>query len=130
MKRGAVAKAKSPLFVSAVLQTIWDVYEGIMVKKDNVQAQKDKMAKICATLKIKVSARDSQHPDPKVYLRSVFGLWLPLAQALLGMICKAVSAFVVFFSARTRAPIPPAESAHLPFCTAFRCDGAGEGVCA
>jgi ribosome assembly protein 1 len=54
VKRGALAKGKPPLFVSTVLQTIWDVYDGILVKKDNVQAQKDKMAKICATLKIKV----------------------------------------------------------------------------
>ena len=85
VKKGAAGKGKAPLFVVGVLQTIWDIYDGVCISKD-----KTKMAKILKTLALKVSARDYQHPDPKVYLRALFGQWLPLARSILGMVCRVV----------------------------------------
>lgn len=85
VKKGAASKGKTPLFVVGVLQTVWDIYDGVCISKD-----KEKMAKILKTLALKVSARDYQHPDPKVYLRALFGQWLPLSRSLLGMVCRVV----------------------------------------
>jgi len=81
--RGAAVKAKKPLFVQLVLDNIWAVYEAVVLRKD-----KEKLEKIVAALSLKVSPRDLRSNDCRQQLVSVFSSWLPLATAVLSMVCK------------------------------------------
>jgi ribosome assembly protein 1 len=78
--RGAMAKAKKPLFVQFVLDNIWAVYDAVVVQRD-----KTKIEKIVGSLGLKISARDSRHTDPRVHLAAICNQWLPLAPAVLAM---------------------------------------------
>jgi len=80
---GASAKAKKPLFVQLVLDNIWAVYEAVVLRKD-----KEKLEKIVAALSLKVSPRDLRSNDCRQQLVSVFSSWLPLAKAVLSMVCR------------------------------------------
>lgn len=84
--RGAQMKAKKPLFVQMVLENLWSVYENIVIRKD-----KEKLQKIVDSLKIKLTARDMRHTDPKVQLQAVCSQWLPLAAAVLDMCCEKLA---------------------------------------
>lgn len=83
--KGAQAKAKKPLFVQLILENIWAVYESVLDKRDC-----NKTEKIVQTLNLKVSPRDAKHKDPKVHLHAIFEQWLPLASAVLEMVCLFV----------------------------------------
>lgn len=83
--KGAQAKAKKPLFVQLILENIWAVYESVLLKRDAVMTEK-----IVQTLNLKVSPRDAKHKDPKVHLHAIFEQWLPLARAVLEMVCLFV----------------------------------------
>lgn len=85
--RGAQEKAKKPLFVQLVLENIWAVYDTIVVRKD-----KEKMLKMIESLNIKLTNRDLRHTDVKVQLQAVCSQWLPLAPAVLDMVCKHLPA--------------------------------------
>ena len=76
------SKGKKPLFVQFVLESIWSVYESVMVKRD-----KDMMEKIVKSLNLKIAPRDSRHNDPRVQLQAVMGQWLPVSQSVLGKFC-------------------------------------------
>ena len=80
---GAQAKAKKPLFVQLILDNIWALYEAVVNGRD-----RDKVEKIVASLNLKVSNRDLRSTDPKQQLTAIFSQWLPMAQALLSMVCK------------------------------------------
>lgn len=80
---GAQEKAKKPLFVQFVLENLWAVYDTIVVRKD-----KEKLQKILDSIQIKLTTRDMRHTDGKVQLQAVFMQWLPLARAVLDMICS------------------------------------------
>lgn len=43
------------------------------------------MEKIVSSMKLKISARDSRHTNPKVLLFAICSQWLPLAEAVLSM---------------------------------------------
>lgn len=79
----AQSKGKKPLFVQFVLENLWAVYDAVLIKKD-----KDVAAKIINALKLKISARDSRHSDPRVHLHAIFAQWLPLSEAVLSMVCE------------------------------------------
>ncbi|XP_059490182.1 elongation factor-like GTPase 1 isoform X3 [Neocloeon triangulifer] len=78
---GAQEKAKKPLFVQLVLENLWAVYES---------RDKEKIKTMAEKLGVKMSARDARHPDPKVQIRALLAQWMPLASAVLEMICKQV----------------------------------------
>jgi ribosome assembly protein 1 len=78
--KGALAKAKKPLFVQFVLDNIWAVYDAVLVQKDKARVEK-----MVASLGLKISARDSRHSDPRVHLTALCSQWLPLAPAVLAM---------------------------------------------
>ncbi|XP_066994936.2 elongation factor-like GTPase 1 [Anabrus simplex] len=80
---GAQEKAKKPLFVQFVLENLWAVYETIVIRKD-----KEKLQKILTSLNIQLSTRDMRHTDSKVQLQAACSQWLPLATAVLDMVCK------------------------------------------
>ncbi|GLH14987.1 LOW QUALITY PROTEIN: Elongation factor G, mitochondrial [Gryllus bimaculatus] len=80
---GAQEKAKKPLFVQFVLENLWAVYDTIVVRKD-----KEKLQKILDSLHIKLTARDMRHTDGKVQLQAVLMQWLPVAKAVLSMVCE------------------------------------------
>eukprot|EP00794_Sanderia_malayensis_P009497 gene9497-10491_t len=79
--KGAQSKGKKPLFVQFILDNIWKVYEAVLETRD-----KDLVEKIVSSLGLKISARDSRFTDPKVYLQTILRQWLPLSDAVLGMV--------------------------------------------
>ncbi|OQR70697.1 elongation factor Tu GTP-binding domain-containing protein 1-like [Tropilaelaps mercedesae] len=85
IQRGAQAKAKKPLFAQLVLQAIFDVYETVCVNMDNVALEK-----MCASLGVKLQARDLRQTDPRVKVSAMLGAWLPLSRATLRMVCTWV----------------------------------------
>ena len=84
---GAQAKAKKPLFVQLILENIWALYDAIVNGRD-----KEKLEKIVNSLQLKVSPRDLRSTDTKQQLLAIFSQWLPLAQALLRMVCLKLPA--------------------------------------
>ncbi|XP_074593171.1 elongation factor-like GTPase 1 isoform X2 [Brevipalpus obovatus] len=85
--KGAQAKAKEPLFVSLILKIIWDIYQSVIVEKDQ-----DKIGNIVRILGIRESLtqRDLGHSDPRMVLQSIFTKWLSLAPNLLEVVCNLV----------------------------------------
>ena len=47
---------------------------------------KARIEKIVNSMKLKISARDSRHTDPRVHLFAICSQWLPLATAALSMV--------------------------------------------
>lgn len=83
--KGAQAKAKKPLFVSMILENIWNIYEYVMIRKDSVMVEK-----IVKSLNITLTKRDLSHSDSRMLLQSIFTQWLSLAPNLLAVICDLV----------------------------------------
>ncbi|XP_046897726.1 elongation factor-like GTPase 1 [Hypomesus transpacificus] len=81
--KGARAKGKKPLFVQLVLDSIWSLYDAVVIQRD-----KDRVDKMVSSLGVKVLARDSRHSDPKVLLAAICSQWLPVSQAVLFMVCE------------------------------------------
>ncbi|XP_071449909.1 elongation factor-like GTPase 1 [Hetaerina americana] len=81
--KGAQIKARKPLFVQLILESLWSLYDTVIIRKE-----KDKIPKIAENLGIKLSTRDLRHTDCKVQLQAVFSQWLPLATALLDIVCE------------------------------------------
>uniref|UniRef100_A0A8D3BPJ6 Elongation factor-like 1 n=1 Tax=Scophthalmus maximus TaxID=52904 RepID=A0A8D3BPJ6_SCOMX len=80
--KGAQAKGKKPLFVQLVLDNIWSLYDAVVTR------DQEKVVKVVTSLGVKVMARDSRHSDPKVLLSAICSQWLPVAQAVLSMVCE------------------------------------------
>lgn len=76
------AKGKKPLFVQLILENIWSLYDAVL-KKD-----KEKIDKIVTSLGLKMGAREARHSDPKVQLSAICSQWLPIAHAVLAMVCQ------------------------------------------
>ena len=47
---------------------------------------KEKVDKIVSSLGLKLSARDTRNTDPRTHLQAVVRQWLPLSDAVLGMV--------------------------------------------
>ncbi|XP_040563821.1 elongation factor-like GTPase 1 [Lepeophtheirus salmonis] len=75
--KGALSKAKKPLFVQLILDNIWNIYETIS-RKDDV-----KLEKILSSLSLKVHQRDLRSTDIKQRITAVMGQWLPLSKPVL-----------------------------------------------
>ncbi|XP_053733471.1 elongation factor-like GTPase 1 [Synchiropus splendidus] len=80
--KGAKNKGKKPLFVQFVLDNIWNLYESVLVTRDKIKVQK-----VVESLKVKVTARDLRHSDPKILLFAICSQWLPVSSAVLSMVC-------------------------------------------
>uniref|UniRef100_A0A673T2A0 Elongation factor like GTPase 1 n=1 Tax=Suricata suricatta TaxID=37032 RepID=A0A673T2A0_SURSU len=76
------AKGKKPLFVQLILENIWSLYDAVL-KRD-----KEKIDKIVTSLGLKLGAREARHADPKVQINAICSQWLPVSQAVLGMVCR------------------------------------------
>ena len=72
------------MFVWRVLYRI--AYECNFVLPRN----KEKVDKIVSSLKLKISARDSRHTNPRVHLFAICSQWLPLAKTVLGMVVNSL----------------------------------------
>ncbi|XP_059362412.1 elongation factor-like GTPase 1 [Carassius carassius] len=81
--KGAQSKGKKPLFVQLVLDNIWNMYDAVVTRRD-----KEKVEKMVTSLGLKVMSRDLRHSDPKVLLSAICSQWLPVAQAVLSMVCE------------------------------------------
>jgi len=86
VRRGAADKGKAPLFASAVLASIWNVYKAVCIDMDKAQIDK-----ITASMGIKpVSIRDMQSEDRRTPLRTVLGQWMPVSRAVMAAVCDVI----------------------------------------
>ena len=67
------------MFVQFILESIWAVYDAVMVRRD-----KEMTEKIVKSLDLKITARDSRHNDARIQLQALMGKWLPVSNAVLG----------------------------------------------
>ncbi|KAL4228082.1 Elongation factor-like GTPase 1 [Mactra antiquata] len=81
--KGAQSKGKKPLFVQFVLESIWSVYDAVMIRND-----KEMIEKIVKSLNLKISARDLRHNDPRVLLQALIAQWLPVSDAVLDKVIE------------------------------------------
>lgn len=66
IRLGAFEKGKKTIFETLVLDSIWKVYDAILVAND-----KEKVIKMAKTLNVDLAARDLKHQDPKVFFKNV-----------------------------------------------------------
>ena len=83
--KGALSKARKPLFVTMVLDNLNSIYETIVFRRD-----KPAIEKIVSSLGIRFTTRDLNHSDPKSQLQTLFNQWLPISGAVLRMICDLI----------------------------------------
>ena len=83
--RGALSKARKPLFVTMVLDNICSIYDVIVVKRDKLSLEK-----IVSSLGIKFTSRDINHSDPRTQIQTLFSQWFPISRAVLQMICDMI----------------------------------------
>eukprot|EP00116_Pleurobrachia_bachei_P005141 sb/3465403/ len=83
IQKGAYEKGKRPLFVTFILESIWNVYKAVLLQRNN-----DKIDQIVTSLKLKIAPRDARSTDYRVHLFAVFNAWIPIASALLDMACE------------------------------------------
>lgn len=62
----------------------------IILLHQSFSRDKEKIDKIVGSLKLKISARDSKYTDYRIHLHAILRQWLPLSDALLGMVCKVL----------------------------------------
>eukprot|EP00002_Diphylleia_rotans_P036304 TRINITY_DN7986_c0_g1_i2.p1 TRINITY_DN7986_c0_g1~~TRINITY_DN7986_c0_g1_i2.p1 ORF type:complete len:940 (+),score=201.95 TRINITY_DN7986_c0_g1_i2:50-2869(+) len=71
-----------PMFVQFVLEPLWQVYDAVL---NNDQGKRDK---IISSLQLDIPPRELRNRDSKSILQSIMTRWLPLPEAVLGMIVK------------------------------------------
>ncbi|QEL63182.1 hypothetical protein CJJ09_005378 [Candidozyma auris] len=72
-----------PLFVSLVLEQIWNIYDACYLNRDD-----EKLEKITSKLGSKLSPRDLRSTDHKALLNSIMSQWIPLSHAILGAVIE------------------------------------------
>lgn len=72
-----------PLFVSLVLEQIWNIYDACLLNRDD-----EKLEKITKKLDSKLSPRDWRSTDYKGMLNLIMSQWIPLSHALLGAVIE------------------------------------------
>eukprot|EP00607_Mallomonas_marina_P002183 CAMPEP_0182435606 /NCGR_PEP_ID=MMETSP1167-20130531/76741_1 /TAXON_ID=2988 /ORGANISM="Mallomonas Sp, Strain CCMP3275" /LENGTH=1013 /DNA_ID=CAMNT_0024626845 /DNA_START=248 /DNA_END=3289 /DNA_ORIENTATION=+ len=75
-----------PMFVSLILQPIWDLYHACILRQDTVEAEK--MAK--EVIGLEMMPREINSKDPRGTLQAIMRRWLPLPEALLRMVVRCV----------------------------------------
>ncbi|KAH3836724.1 elongation factor-like GTPase 1 [Dreissena polymorpha] len=81
--KGAHTKGKKPLFVQFVLESVWSVYDAVMIRKD-----KEMTEKIVKSLDLKIGLRETRQSDTRVQLQAMMSQWLPLSRAVLGKVVE------------------------------------------
>lgn len=76
--KGLKGRSLKPLFVSLILDSIWKIYENVLVERNM-----DVLEKITKTLNIKILPRDLRSKDHKNLLRTVMGQWIPVSTSVL-----------------------------------------------
>ncbi|KAF9267559.1 P-loop containing nucleoside triphosphate hydrolase protein [Marasmius fiardii PR-910] len=71
-------RALKPLFVQFVLENIWAVYDAVVLNPNS-----EKVAKIVATLNLKIPPRDLKSKDTRYLLSLVFSQWLSLSTCII-----------------------------------------------
>lgn len=77
------AKGKKPLFVQFVLESVWSVYDAVMIRKD-----KEMTEKIVKSLDLKIGVRETRQSDTRVQLQAMMSQWLLLSRAVLGELSR------------------------------------------
>ncbi|KAK0181707.1 hypothetical protein PV327_003970 [Microctonus hyperodae] len=85
--KGAQEKAKKPLFVSLILDNLWNLYDTVIIRKD-----KEKMCSMMEKMNIKLTTRDLRVTDARAQLQAIISQWLPLSRACINMVCDKVPA--------------------------------------
>lgn len=80
---GGKATAAKPMFVSMVLENVWAVYQALLVEESTQQ-----MNKIMASLQLKLPPRELAGQEWRGKLQAIFRRWLPIPNAVLGMVVK------------------------------------------
>jgi len=101
-----------PMFVQFVLQTLWQVYEAVLIEPDA-----PKRDKIIATLGLQVPPRDLKHSDPLVQLRAIMGQWLPLGRTVLRTAVLQLPSAAASQAARLAHLCPPLAALAPPEAT-------------
>lgn len=70
-----------PLFVGLILDQIWNIYENVLINRNQ-----EKLEKIIDKLDLKISNREVKSKDYKNLLNTILSQWLPLSHALLGSV--------------------------------------------
>ena len=73
------------MFVQFVLQTLWQVYDAVLLSPDAV-----KRDKIISSLGLHVPPRELKNADPGVQLRAIMGQWLPLGRNVLRAVVEVM----------------------------------------
>lgn len=72
-----------PLFVSLILEQIWNIYDACVIERDDA-----KLEKIISKLGANISQRDLRSKDYKSLLNVIMSQWIPLSHALLGAVIE------------------------------------------
>lgn len=70
-----------PLFVSLILEQIWNIYDAIIIERDDT-----KIEKIMSKLNATITPRELRSNDNKALLNNLMSHWIPLSHALLGAV--------------------------------------------
>ncbi|XP_063679742.1 elongation factor-like GTPase 1 [Bolinopsis microptera] len=87
ISKGAYAKGKRPLFVTFILDSIWNVYRAVLLQRN-----KERIDQIVTSLKLKIAPRDARSTDYRVQLFAVCSAWMPMAATVLDMACEVLPA--------------------------------------
>ncbi|KAL2330541.1 hypothetical protein Fmac_018122 [Flemingia macrophylla] len=101
-KKG-VAANKKPMFVQFVLEPLWQVYQGAL------DGDKGLVEKVVRSFSLSVPLRELQNKDVKVVLQAVMSRWLPLSDAVLGMVVRCMPDPVAAQAYRISRLIPKRE---------------------
>lgn len=101
-KKGVGAN-KKPMFVQFVLEPLWQVYQGAL------DGDKGLVEKVVKSFSLAVPPRELQNKDVKVVLQAVMSRWLPLSDAVLGMVVRCLPDPVAAQTFRISRLIPKRE---------------------
>lgn len=101
-KKGVGAN-KKPMFVQFVLEPLWQVYQGAL------DGDKGLVEKVVRSFSLSVPPRELQNKDVKVVLQAVMSRWLPLSDAVLGMVVRCLPDPVVAQAYRISRLVPKRE---------------------
>ncbi|RDX92267.1 Elongation factor-like GTPase 1, partial [Mucuna pruriens] len=101
-KKGVGAN-KKPMFVQFVLEPLWQVYQGAL------DGDRGLVEKVIRSFSLPVPQRELQNKDVKVVLQAVMSRWLPLSDAVLGMVVRCLPDPVAAQAFRISRLIPKRE---------------------
>ncbi|CAD7704026.1 unnamed protein product [Ostreobium quekettii] len=112
VRRKAVAGRLQPMFVQFILEPLWNAYSVCDPGTDVLGL----LSKIIKARRLStVDERQVKSPDPRQALRAVLRAWLPISEAVLGMVVQHMPS--PLSSARLRIPhLLSSGSSTLPLC--------------